>query len=151
MSNFKAELDLPYSLTSVERACHEAVTELGWLVLDQRDNVLVCKEHIAFTCCSTHYPAHVEIVWMQDGGNTRITLNGSIFYGGPIQNKHLKEQVENLKNRIEINLRNTESSSPKSTLADELEKLAFLREKEIISEEEFAKAKEKLLDSSVKK
>jgi hypothetical protein len=81
-------------------------------------------------------------------------MNGSISGFGPIQSGHLKGQVGNLRNRIEVGLnkeidtkKQTQSQSQGSLLISELERLANLHEKGALTDDEFQQAKKKLLNS----
>jgi len=83
-------------------------------------------------------------------------MNGTIFGWGPIQASHLKGQMGSLKNRIEIGLsklfedqKQQAASIPisqSSSLITELERLANLHAKGLLTDDEFQSAKKKLLN-----
>lgn len=156
MSKHQVEAVIPNPIEDVVGACQEAVAQLGWRILEQDDSHIVCKEELHFKITVMTWPAQIELRWRRDGVNTQLTLNGSIAGFGPIQSGHLKGQVGNLQNRIQLCLRKSDgqlqpsadSSPPQSTLASELEKLARLHSQGILSDAEFANAKAKLLGQS---
>ena len=149
MSKHQVEAVIPRPIEDVVSACQDAVAQLGWRILEQSESHLVCKEELkqvtSFTC-----PAKIEVTWRDDGGKTHITLNGSIMGFGPLQSGHLKGEMGNLQNRIQLCLRKAAEvqSPPQSTLASELENLARLRSQGVLSDAEFANAKAKLLGQS---
>ena len=158
MSKHQVEAVLPHSVDDVAMACQEAVAQLGWRILDQSDSGLTCKEVLPQITSMT-WPAKIEVEWRQEGSKTRLTLNGSVMGFGPLQSGHLKGEMGNLQNRIQLCLRKTASQqqrtppapTPQSTLAGELENLARLRSQGILSDEEFANAKAKLLGQTPSK
>jgi hypothetical protein len=79
-------------------------------------------------------------------------LDGSIIGFGPIQSNHLKGQIGRLKNIIEIFAEKEINQINKInynnlSISEELEKLSQLLEKGIIDNDEFQKAKKKIIDN----
>lgn len=94
----------------------------------------------------------IEVQFSRQGSNTLIHLTGSNFGIGPFMSDHVKGQVGNLKNRIEVVAYryavNQKATAPKENVADGillLERLGSLRKQSLLSEEEFQQAKKKLL------
>lgn len=147
MSKYQEEFHVHLSLEDCMIACREAVAGLGWRVLEQSGKRLVCKE-LAPQGMSFTWAAQVET--LLDGESpdkTRVTLKGSIFGLGPIQSGHLKGQVGNFRNRIELaSVKRSKAAGETSTsLASELKKLAELHSQGAISDDEYNQAKARLL------
>ena len=115
MSKHREEFEVGLPLVDCFTACREAVATLAWRVLQQEENHLVCKE-VASQGTSFTWAAQVEILLSAAGSPERrkVTLKGSIFGLGPVQSGHLKGQVGNLRNRIEIASAKSSISSPVS-------------------------------------
>ena len=90
-----------------------------------------------------------ELVLSRKGPTTcMLHMNGSVFGLGSLQKNHLQGQMGNLRNRIELAATEKEpkkESTAPTSMATELEKLAALRTQGLLTEEEFQKAKERLL------
>lgn len=145
--NDSVVIDMP--LDHAFSLCREVVADLGWRILNQSSTSLHCKE-LAVSAVSFNWPAEVEIVLSPvDESQTSILLKGAIFGFGPIQKSHLQGQMGNLRNRIELALKNWSEKAPHTPdrpLSSELEKLALLYKEGILTEEEFRKAKQRLLE-----
>ena len=128
MPKLQVEAVLLHSLDDVAAACREAVTQVGWRLLDQSNGGLASKEETSRDIYSTG-AAKVELAWRQEGINTRLTINGSIMGSGLLQSAHLTGEMANLQNRIQISLRKATSqqhqthpaSTPHSTVSAEHE------------------------------
>lgn len=124
------------------------MADLGWRVLEQSEKRLVCKE-VAPQGTSFTWAAQVEILLTGESSDTtKVTLKGSIFGLGPVQSGHLKGQVGNLRNRIELASakgRRPTGDQPTISLVSELEKLAELHARGSLSAEEYQHAKAQLL------
>ena len=142
-------LVLDMSLSDALAVCRKAVAELGWRVLDQGPTRIRCKE-VAVSGMSFNWPAEVEIILSSLGqSQTTVRLGGSVFGLGPIQKGHLQGQMGNLRNRIELATQERAqrtTASVGSSLSAEIEKLAALRKEGVLTEEEFQKAKQRLLE-----
>jgi len=128
-------------------ACQKAIATQGWRVLSHTDTSIVCKE-VSPTVTSFTFAAQVAIsVRASQEANTsisKITLEGSIFGFGPIQSGHLRGQVGALKNNIKL-AANPSPAPSGSSIAEEILELNQLREQGLLSDDEFALAKAKLL------
>jgi hypothetical protein len=148
MSKHREEFELHTPLGEAVIACRKAVADLGWRVLEQSEKRLVCKE-VAPQGTSFTWAAQVEIALARESPDTtKVTLNGSIFGLGPIQSGHLKGQVGNLRNRIELvsaESRRRIGDQPTTSLVSELEKLAELHARGSLSDLEYQHAKAQLL------
>lgn len=149
MSRHREEFDLSLSLVDAMTACREAITALDWRVMQQGGTGLACKEVTPHGMSFT-WAAQVEILLTSKSSDTtRVTLHGSIFGFGPIQSGHLRGQVGNLRNRIELaGAKGTKPAGRRTTstpLVSELEKLVGLHSQGILSDEEYHRAKARLL------
>jgi hypothetical protein len=126
-------------------ACRTAIASLGWLVLQQAGDHVMCKE-AAPQATSFTWPAQIEISIQLHPQGTLISLFGSIFGFGSIQSAHLQGQIGNLRNRIEVELSQRRlQAHTTATLADELRKLAELHREGVLTDAEFEQAKTRLL------
>ncbi|MDP3114514.1 MAG: SHOCT domain-containing protein [Candidatus Cloacimonadaceae bacterium] len=152
MSKHQVEFVIPLSLEDSSAACREAIAATGWRVMEQTETRFVCKE-ISPQSTSLTNPSKVEILLMRKSSNeTNVVLNGSILGFGPFQSGHLKGQVGNIQNKIELFVKKTSPSSgdPSSiSLADELEKLHNLKTQGILSEDDYQQAKSQILKKRV--
>lgn len=152
MSSHQERMLLPLGLEDVMVVCREAVASTGWRVTKAEKTRLSCKE-VSVQSTSFTWPAEIMIDLSSNEKGTRIIMNGSIFGIGPIQSGHLKGQMGNLRNRIEIGLRKMIDSRKHSnateqqnvTLISELERLVNLHKMGALTDEEFQIAKGKLL------
>ena len=148
MSKHREEFDLYIPISEAVIACRKAVANLGWRVLEQSEKRLVCKEMTPQGTSFT-WAAQVEIALTRESSDrTKVTLNGSIFGLGPIQSGHLKGQLGNLRNRIELasaESRRPTEDQPTISFVSELEKLAELHARGNLSDAEYQHAKAQLL------
>ena len=149
MSKISDEFYIQVPFDEAKLVCKNVIAQLGWRVMEDNSNKIVCKE-VAIQWTSFNYPAEIAISLSDYKEKTKIVLDGSIFGFGPIQSGHLQGQIGRIKNLIETC--STQSSNQNVTqnktenLSNELEKLAELHSKGILSDEEFKSAKNKLLN-----
>jgi hypothetical protein len=156
MSNHQERFVVPLGIAEVMMVCREAVASTNWRVTEAGKTRLSCKE-VSAQSTSFTWPAEVTIELTSNEKGTIVTMNGSIFGFGPIQSGHLQGQVGNLRNRVEIGLRKAietkkqaqviQQQQQSGSLITELERLASLREKGALTDDEFQQAKKKLLNS----
>jgi hypothetical protein len=149
MSKALDEFYIPLLIDEARLACKNATAQLGWRIMGDNTDSIVCKE-IASQVTSFTWPAEVTINIHGNNEKTKIVLNGSIMGFGPIQSNHLKGQMGRIRNLIEncsLQIKNQYTTqNRKESLTDELERLADLHAKGILSDEEFKNAKNKLLN-----
>ena len=128
--------------------CSGAVAGLNWRIMEQGEDYIICKEQVpglGFT-----NPVTIEIVLRElPPGQTSDMVVGSNLGFGPIQGGHVRGQVGNLKNRVQVVAsRSTASTGTQATgdLADELKKLADLHTQGVLTDKEFTNAKARLLN-----
>lgn len=148
MSKHKTQVIVPYPVDVVAIACQEAVAQLGWRILKQTASSITCKE-VSPNAISFTWAAEIEVSWLDQDSNTQLSFNGSIAGWGGVQSGHLKGQMGNLQNRVDLFLQKSASmqteSESQSSLSTELTKLARLHSQGILSEQEFQNAKAKLI------
>jgi hypothetical protein len=149
IKNISEEFVVNVTKDKAKLACKNAVAQLGWRIMKENTDSMVCKE-VAAQSTSFTWPAEVTISIFGNTEDTKIVLNGSIMGFGPVQSGHLKGQIGRIKNLIEtcslqINNQST-TQDKKDSLSGELERLAELHSKGILSDAEFKNAKSKLLN-----
>jgi hypothetical protein len=110
---------------------------------------LKCEESL--NALSLHWQAIIEIILVAEGpSRTLVTLAGRIGGFGPIQGGHLKKRMLDLRDAIVAGAATVKPSSSQrfgeSSLATEIESLASLKAKGDLTEEEFQRAKQRLLE-----
>jgi hypothetical protein len=151
MSKYNEKLNVNLPEKNVMEICKSVIAKLGWAVLDQSQNNIKCKETGKFDINKANFFAVVEIILRESNDNTEINLNGSVFGMGPFASKHILGEVTKVKNMIEVEINQFKNNQGKSSnvvnisVATELEKLASLHSKGILSDDEFKNAKNKLL------
>jgi len=143
-------LDLP--LSEVMRLCQRVIVSLYWLVTRQTTNSMECKSPVYN---DARYFVHIEInLTEQSPTSTRVELHGHSFWPDWIIANSTQKNVMALRNGMEIEAENprytkAEKDKPSAnlTLASELQKLAQLHAQDLITDEEYSKAKAKLLNT----
>jgi hypothetical protein len=138
-------IDLP--VDAAEHACRRAVSDLGWRLLEDDGRRLVVKE-VSPNAVSFTWAAKVEIVVEEASSGSEVLLSGSITGMGPVPKGHLRGQVGALRNKIDLAARESVSGETNGTgdISGELERLAGLYESGVLTDEEFAQAKARLLE-----
>ena len=116
-------------------------------MLEHHEWSLTCKE-VSPSIIKFTWAAEVEVVLTRSTSlRTNVRLNGSIYGFGPVQSGHLKGQVGNLRNRIEvISSKKLEAvAGQQGGISDEIAKLKQLHQDGALTDEEFRLAKAKLL------
>jgi Short C-terminal domain len=119
-------------------------------MLDAAPGRMVCKE-VSPQVTSFTWSAKLEVLIAEDEGGSFIQLNGSIAGMGPVQKGHLRGQLGALKNNIEVEAEShADAATPphgnaQLTVSEELEKLGDLHSRGVLSDQEFVRAKARLL------
>ena len=90
-------------------------------------------------------PAKVEIQISPSPQGTNISVHASNFGIGPLQKEHVKGVVETFLSKLRLYTSETSTPRGSSGIAEELARLAKLKEDGFLSEDEFVSAKAKLL------
>ncbi len=146
MPRYESRLEVSLPVDTCMVVCREAVAQLGW-----RMQRLEARELVAKESSDWWKPSGVEINVLlvpTSEGSTLVTLRGSVL--GLAYRSHLLGQIGNLQNRIELLARqhqqcNVPRDNRVTDIAAHLERLASLHKQGVLSDEEFGKAKERLL------
>jgi len=134
--------------------CQEVAAQLGWRVLEVSAKSISIKE-IAPQFTGFTWPARidVQIVEISDA-SCDLRLDGSIAGMGPIQRNHLQGQMGRFLNNLSLLLDRQQNSQSTAishkpgngnSMSEELARLKSLRDDGVLTDEEFAAAKSKLL------
>jgi hypothetical protein len=148
MSKHNEMFTLTLGITGAAQACREAVAELGWRVLELGETRMVFKQAPSGEFLGTA-PARVEVELKADSSDkTTIEAKGSNFGFGPLQSGHVRGEVRNLRNRVELAAKRLAvgSAALQTDLSVELVKLAGLHGSGVLSDDEFLHAKARLLN-----
>ncbi|MFW6173180.1 MAG: SHOCT domain-containing protein [Elusimicrobiota bacterium] len=147
MSKLDISFQIPLNFSESFAIVKKAISGLGWRVLNQGTNFIVCKETTPKITSFTH-AAKIEVyVHSNSLVLSYILLQGSIMGFGGIQRGHLQGQLGNLQNRIEVlAFERKEQLSKSKNVIDEIKELTQLLNEGHISQEEFKKAKGRLLN-----
>ena len=149
--NDSIEINLP--MEEAYDLCRKVTVDIGWHVVEEGKTSLSIKEK-AVSGVSFNFPAQVEMILSSIGTDKTVSnLRGTIFGFGLTQKGHLQGRLGSIRNRIAVAVKDiakTEqkgSNNAKVSVAEELEKLASLKDNGILSDKEFNEAKRKLLDN----
>ncbi len=151
MPRYGEELLLDLSLEDSREACREGIVAVGWALQYEGEARLVCKEvSDPAPWLSGHWAVQVEILLHETTpSRTQVVFNGSNRGMCPIQSNHVKDQVSKLRSQIaSIANRRQVPARSKTTgsVSSELEKLGHLHAQGVLTDEEFSRAKSRLLD-----
>lgn len=150
MSKSNIEFLLKYPVNHVEQSIKKSIANINWRILSQNDQSITIKEEVGLWAVKFTNLAQIDVFWEGDENETSVTLNGSIFGFGPIQSNHLNGHMNRLKNMIESEahiITNTSNDLliKENSISEEIQKLAELLQKGLITNDEFIMAKKKLL------
>ena len=126
------------------QACRFAFNEMQMLIKNDTNKSFVANEKMRFGFAN---PAKLQVDLSFHKGSTTINVKSSNLGIGPIQGGHVKGVSETFISNVKMQINKTQPASPMESidLASQLEKLADLKAKGLLTEEEFAVAKAKLL------
>ncbi len=153
MSKHNQSADLSCSAKDLLLFSQEIFRDFEWRVLSVTSDGISAKEETPkLTSFTGAARIDVAVTALPDKETaSRIDLAGSILGAGPIQKNHLKGQMGRFLNALSLKV-DAGNESPDEIhlagegLADELARLAELRDQAIIDDDEFRAAKKKLLD-----
>ena len=144
MSSHKDAQTFDCDLEAAAQACRFALNEMQMLVKKDAGQSFVANEKVRLGFAN---PAKLEVNLSASGAKTTVAVNSSNFGLGPIQGGHVKGVAETFLSNVKFQLGKNQASAPSAgdDLAGQLEKLAEMKAKGLLSDEEFAAAKAKLL------
>lgn len=127
--------------TDISQAFRYAAKEMRLLVKKDSNSAFVGAERqgLGFS-----WAAKIEASIKTGAGGQRISLKASNFGIGPVQSGHCKAVLETFRSIVSLKL-SEKSGSDTQGIAREIEDLAAMREKGLLTDDEFAAAKSKLL------
>jgi len=129
----------------------DVVDELGWLVMERGEGWLSVKEKDRF---DYYNPLQMRIVLSKMvEGRMRMEVGAENSGSGPVQDEYIKSQVTRFIDSVRMTAEGSGPSpeegkggfSDKHSLSMELHRLADLYERGKLTEEEYSKAKDKVL------
>lgn len=160
MGGKTVERAFPSSIDHVYECCRRAVSDLGYTVLnsDSQSSTISFNTGRSF---STWNGQDLSASLFDEGGTTRVVVGGTLAKGGSALTGsgsqvfawgEKKKLSELFMGKVADLVSSTPPPSPASgskagpaSLADELAKLKVLHESGVLSDEDFDRAKEKLL------
>jgi len=144
MSSHQDSQSFDCDFETAAQACRFALNAMQMLVKGDTGQSFQANEKARFGFAN---PAKLEVSLSASGDKTKIAVNSSNFGFGPMQGGHVKGVAETFLLNVKLQLGKNQSSSPstQSDLAGQLEKLAEMNAKGLLTDEEFAAAKAKLL------
>ena len=152
MSTFRIkELIVTRGIPIVE-IIHQVVDELDWSIVDSASDRIILKEKDRFD----YYNAlEMSIDLISDGNdNIELSIHANNDGYGPVQDDYIKNQVLRFIKAIRSGIEDSyqeieveeEREDPNHSLSQELERLAKLHEEGELTDEEFSRAKEKVIN-----
>lgn len=143
MSSFKSEVTIKAGKEKAVQACRHALNKMQ-LVIKKDDGVkFIANEKSRMLGFAN--PAKIEVDIQPVNDTLRINMKASNIGLGPIQGGHVKGVAETFLSQVQLkHSESTKGVYPKS-IADEIAKLAALKEQGLLSEEEYSMGKARLL------
>lgn len=132
--------------------CQEVAVDLGWRVLEVSNSSISVKE-VAPQLTGFTWPARIDVqIGSISSQECELRLFGSILGVGPIQRNHLQGQMGRFLNHLSVLVdrprmkQGDGGQSGTSLLSEELTRLKELVDEGVLTQEEFAAAKARLLE-----
>ena len=143
MPSFRKDLTVQVTHDDASQACRRALGEMQLAIKKDNGIGFVANEKIKMLGFAN--PAKVEIQISPSPQGTNISVHASNFGIGPLQKEHVKGVAETLLSKLRLYISETSKPGGSSGIAEELARLAKLKEDGFLSEDEFVSAKAKLL------
>ena len=144
MSSHRDAQTFDCDLETAVQACRFAFNEMQMLVKRDAGQSFQANEKVRFGFAN---PAKLEVNLSITGAKTTVELKSSNFGLGPVQGGHVRGVAETFLSNVKLQLAKIQAPAPSagSDLAGQLKKLAEMKAKGLLNEEESAAAKAKLL------
>ncbi len=150
MSNYRENVVLRLGIDNLNTIIGEVLSEFDWFLIEKDSNLLKVREKDRF---DYYNPLEMEIVMETSHVGTRLDVSATNSGYGPVQDEYVKGQVVRFLMAVrkkedelrEENIRNIKAGR-EGSLSKELEKLARLHEMGELTDEEFRRAKEKVIE-----
>lgn len=143
MSSHKISKTFEAPQASISQACRFALNEMQLAIKKDGNTVFIAKEKLKMLGFTN--PAKIEVQISGDANRSNVLVNSSNMGIGPVQGGHVKSVAETFMSKVQYKLSESQAQTSRSSVADEIEKLASLKEKGLLSDEEFNAAKAKLI------
>jgi len=143
MSSFKTERIFKATQEKAIHACRYALNDLQLAIKYDKGTSFTANEKLKILGFAN--PAKIEVDIKADTQGQKILVRTSNLGFGPIQGGHVKGVAETFLSKFKFKLEESASEVGTKGIADELQKLAALKEQGLLSDEEFTAAKAKLL------
>lgn len=144
MSSHRDAKTFDCDVETAAQACRFAFNEMQLLVKKDAGQSFQANEKVRFGFAN---PAKLEVSLSESTSNTTVAVKSSNLGFGPVQGGHVKGVAETFLSNVKLQLGKAQASASSASddLAGQLEKLAEMKAKGLLSDEEFAAAKAKLL------
>jgi len=150
MSSYRESVILRLGIENLNETVRDVLSGFDWFFLEKKDRMLRVREKDRF---DYYNPLEMEILIEPTHIGTRVEISANNSGYGPVQDEYIKGQVV----RFLMALRKKEEETKEHkvmfvaeetdpSLSKELEKLSRLHDMGELTDEEFRKAKEKVLD-----
>lgn len=143
MSTFKTELIVQESQDKASQACRFSLSEMQLAIKQDDGLVFTANEKVKLLGFAN--PAKIEVKIQPDSRGQCISVCTSNVGFGPFQGDHVKGVAETFLSKLQLKLSESTQLGGTAGIADELQKLASLKQQGILTEDEFAAAKAKLI------
>jgi len=123
-----------------------AVQDLDLTTLDMRRDHLLSREKARF---DTYNPVDIEVLFEEGPDGITLRLTGENEGIGPYQEHHVRAKVLDLMSRIQLDIEFLDEEAPVNDtgiISSELRMLSELHAKGVITDIEYMRAKERLLE-----
>lgn len=160
MAGYEETLDLELDVATALRVCRESVLELNWTIVEEDVDYLIARDMVGDRIplmVSTYIRVSVEKLRAVED-LARITFEASYqttLFPGLNRMKKLPERarINELRNKVELKVSRSQhhdaersSTGNVKDVVKEIERLAELRDRGVLTEEEFSAAKARLLE-----
>lgn len=146
MPTYKTSVSVAAEQSTALQACRAVVSEMKLVVKRDSINSIIGSEKA--NLFGFAWPAKIEVIVSPSTGGCSISIKASNGGIGPIQSNHVKGVAETFASNLKLKLSAAQSLPSDAGLAAQLEKLARLKQQGLLSEDEYAAAKAKLLRSN---
>jgi len=145
MSSHKTEQRISGNIDTLAKACRFAFTQMQLQIKQDSGNKFVANEKINMLGFAN--PAKLTVLLSIEGNGCAVKVECSNLGFGPVQGRHVKGVAETFLTNLRLHLGSKAESVVAASfdIASQIAKLAELKQQGLLSEEEFAAAKAKLL------
>lgn len=143
MSSFNTEQIFKATQEEAIRACRYCLNEMQLAIKQDNGTSFTANEKLKLLGFAN--PAKIEVDVKDDVLGQKILVRSSNLGFGPIQGGHVKGVAGTFLSKLQFKLEESTLEAGAKGIAEELQKLAALKEQGALTDEEFTAAKAKLL------